>query len=83
MSNGTQLRVDVELAHAARDQLRGLAAEVEDDDAVGRLGLVVRRPVGRRRVERYLEICLDLGIVRRKHAMAGVGRLAVDGLAAL
>ena len=41
------------------------------------------RAVRRRRVERRLEIGLDLGVVGREDAVAGVGRLAVDRLAAL
>ena len=38
MSNGTISRVDARLAHAARDELRVLRAEVEDEDggAAGR-----------------------------------------------
>ena len=40
-----QLRVDVQLADAAGDQLGELAAEVEDDDRVGLGGV---GPVGRR-----------------------------------
>ena len=40
-----QLRVDVELAHPARDQLGELAPEVEDDDRTRAWS--VRRPVGR------------------------------------
>ena len=86
---GQQLRVDVQLAHAACDELRELAAEVEHDDAVGRLRRAVdrwagRRAVafGRRRVEGDLEVRLDLGVVGREDAVAGVGRLAMDGLAA-
>jgi hypothetical protein len=83
----------MELAHAAGDELGELAAEVEDHDRVGlfRLwraggagtGAVLCRALGRRRVERHLEVGLDLGVVRRENAMAGVGRLAMDGLAAL
>ena len=84
-----QLRVDVELADAPRDQLGELAAEVEDDDrrAVGRsaapAGPVVGRAVRGRGLERGLEVGLDLGVVGGEDAVAGVGRLAVDGLAAL
>ena len=37
----------------------------------------------RRGMERGLEIGLDLGIVRRQDAMAGVGRLAMDGPASV
>jgi len=83
----------VQLAHAAGDQLGELAAEVEDDDGVrlDRLwraggagtGAVQCRALGRRRVERHLEVGLDLGVVRRENAMAGVGRRAVDRGAAL
>ena len=83
-----QLRVDVELADAPGDQLRELAPEVEDDDRPpgrrrrpGRS--IVRRAVRRGRVERGLEIGLDLGVVRGEDAVAGVGGLTVDGLAAL
>ena len=45
---GQQLRVDVELADAARDELRELAAEVEDDDGV-RAPAAASRPAGGRR----------------------------------
>ena len=83
-----QLRVDIELAHAAGDELSELAAEVEDDD--GALAgvrrarrSVVSRTVERGRIERCLEIGLDLGVVRCEDAVAGVGGLTVDGLAAL
>ena len=38
---------------------------------------------GRGRVEGDLEVGLDLGVVGRQDAVAGVGELAVDGLAAL
>ncbi len=46
-----QLRVDIELAHASRDELGELAAEIEDDDGlavvgVGRGGAIGRRAVG-------------------------------------
>ena len=74
-----QLGVDVQLPHAAGDQLGELAAEVEDDDGVrllGRLGLDALR---RRRVERLLEVGLDLGVVRGENPMARICRLAVDG----
>ena len=79
---GQQLGVDVQLAHAPRDELGELAAEVEHDDGVrllGRLGLDALR---RRRVERLLEVGLDLGVVGGEHPMAGVRRLAVNGSAA-
>jgi hypothetical protein len=39
--------------------------------------------VGRGRVERYLEIGLDLSVVRGKDAMPGICLLAVNRLAAL
>ncbi len=73
-----ELGVDVELAHAPRDQLGELAAEVEHDDRVrllGRLGLDALRWSG---VERLLEVRLDLGVVGGEHAVAGVRCLAVD-----
>ena len=44
---------------------------------------VVGRAIRGRRLERRLEIGLDLGVVGGEDAMAGVGRVAVDGLAAL
>ena len=84
-----QLRVDVQLAHAARDELGELAAEVEHDHAVGRFrgdedrGPVVRGTVGRRRVERDLQVGLHLRVIRREDPVAGVGERAVHGLAAL
>jgi hypothetical protein len=34
-----QLRVDIELAHAPRDELGELAAEVEDDDGLAVVGV--------------------------------------------
>ena len=82
-----QLRVDVELAHAARDELGELAAEVEDDDGlavvgVGRGGTIGGRAIRGGRLERGLEVGLDLGVVRGKDPVAGVRGLAVDGLAA-
>ena len=83
-----QLGVDVELADAASDQLGELAAEVEDDDRSGHRGrgailLVVDGAIGGWCLERGLEIGLDLRVVRGEDAMAGVGRVAVDGLAAV
>ena len=83
-----QLRVDVELAHPARDQLRELAAEVEDDDRAGRTGRgatgsVVGGAVRGRGLERRLEVGLHLGVVRGEDPVAGVRRLAVDRLAPL
>ena len=78
-----ELRVDVELADAARDQLGELAAEVEDGDdpALRGRGPVARGAVRSGRVQRRLEIGLDLGVVRCKDTVAGVGGLTVDGLA--
>ena len=84
----------MELAHAPGDQLGELAAEVEDDDGVGlgaaRLaagerapGQVQVRAWRGRRVEGDLQVRLDLGVVGRQDAVARVGRLTVDGLAAL
>ena len=84
---GQQLRVDIELADAARDELGELAAEVEDDDGlavvgVGRGGAIGGRAIRGGRLERGLEVGLDLGVVRGKDPVAGVRGLAVDGLAA-
>ena len=81
-----ELRVDVELADAAGDQLGELAAEVEDDDRAGFGGRGAGRPVVARAIrgrglERGLEVRLDLGIVGGEDPMPGVGRFAVDGLA--
>ncbi len=83
-----QLGVDVELAHSASDELGELAAEVEDDDGPGYRGrgatlLVVGGAIGGWGLERGLEIGLDFRVVRGEDAMAGVGRVAVDGLAAV
>jgi hypothetical protein len=83
-----QLGVDVELAHAAGDELGELAAEVEHDHRSGRdrrraAGAIVWGAVGSRRLERGLEVRLDLGIVGSEDAVARVGRLAVDRLAAV
>jgi hypothetical protein len=81
-----QLRVDVELADAAGDQLGELGSEIQHRDHAG-LGLhrsdrrIRGRAVRRRRVERDLQVGLDLGIVWREHAVAGIRRLAVHGLA--
>ena len=63
-----ELRVDVELADAAGDQLGKLAAEVQDGDDAGlrydgRGGRVIVRADGGRRVEGNLEIGLNLSIV--------------------
>ena len=76
----------MQLADAAGDQLGELAAEVEDDDRIGLadVGAVAVRSRRRGgRVERGLEIGLDLGVVGGEDAVAGVRGLAVDGLAAL
>ena len=85
---GQQLGVDVQLAHAAGDELRELGAEVEDrDDARLRDDGGDRRvaggAVGGGGVERDLEVGLDLGVVGGQDPVAGVGRLAVDRLAPL
>ena len=75
----------MELADAAGDELGELAAEVEDDDGVGGpivAGRSAAAPLRGGRVERGLEVGLDLGVVGGEDAVAGVGRLAVDGLAA-
>jgi hypothetical protein len=63
--------------------LSGLAAEIEYDDAVGRFAFCRRGAHRRRRVQRNFEVGLYFGVVRREHAVAGVGRFAVDGLAAV
>jgi hypothetical protein len=63
--------------------LGGLSAKVKDDHAVRSLGLVSRRPNRCGRVEGDLEIGLNLGIVRRQDAVAGIRRLAVDCLTVL
>ncbi len=78
-----ELRVDVQLANTAGDQLGELAAEVEDDDRVRLDGSVAGGSLRSRRVERGLEIGLDLGVIGGEDAVAGVRGLAVDGLAAL
>ena len=80
-----QLRVNVELTDSTRDQLRVLASEIEYDDGVG-LGHgrgIRQRSIGRRRLEGGLEIGLDLGVVGGEHTMAGIRRVAVNGLAPL
>ena len=64
------------------------AAEVQDGDGAGGLvgatrWLVVPVAIGCRRVERDLEIRLDLGIVGCEDPMARVGERSVHGLAAL
>jgi hypothetical protein len=68
----------MQLAHAARDQLGELAPEVQDDDRVG-LGWDIAGALWGRRVERLLEVGLDLGVVRREDPVTGVRCLAVDG----
>ena len=73
-----QLGVDVQLAHTASDELCELAAEVEDRDRLRLLGRLGLDPLRRWRVERLLEVRLDLGVVGREDAVAGVGGLAVD-----
>ena len=78
-----ELGVDVQLAHAPRDQLGELAAEVEHHDRVRLLGRLGRHPLRRSGVERLLEVGLDLGVVRGEDAVAGVGGLAVDRPAAI
>ena len=50
---------------------------------VRRLWIVILDAIWRGRVERYFEVCLDLGIIGREDAMARVGGLAMDCLAAL
>ncbi len=87
---GQQLRVDVQLAHAPRDQLGELAAEVQHDDRTrcGGHGLraawpVIRGALRRRGLERGLEIRLHLGVIGSEDPVPGVRRLAVDRLATL
>ena len=80
---GQQFGVDVELAYAASDQLRELAAEVEDRDRSRGGRDLGRGAIRGRRVERGLEIRLDLRVIGGKDTMPGIRRLAVDGLAAL
>ena len=77
-----ELRVDVQLPNATGDQLGELAAEVEDDDRVGLDRSVVVRSIGRWRLERRLEVGLYLRVIGGEDSVAGVRRLAVDGLAA-
>jgi hypothetical protein len=75
---GKELAVDMQLAHAARDQLGELAPEVQDDDRVG-LGWHLAGPLWRGRVERLLEVRLDLGVVRGEDPVTRVRCLAVNG----
>ncbi len=75
---GQQLGVDVELPDPASDELRELAAEVEDGDGAGGLvgtrdGLVTPVPIRGGRVERDLEIRLDLGVVGCQDPVPRVG----------
>ena len=82
-----ELGVDLHLAHAPGDELGRLAAEVQDHD---RVGLATRRgrrligclALGGRSAERRLEVGLHLRVVGRQHTVAGVGRFAMDRLAA-
>ena len=74
-----QLGVDVQFAHATRDELGELPAEVEHGHRRGLLGCLGLDPLRRRRVERLLEVGLDLGVVGGEDAVAGVRGLAVDG----
>jgi hypothetical protein len=79
-----QLGIDVELADPAGDELGELAAEVEDDDrSGGRRGGIWAGAIRGRGVQCGLEVGLDLRIVRCEDAVPGIGRLTVDGLAAL
>ena len=91
---GQELRVDMQLPDAPRNQLRVLAPKVEDHDGVGLApaalptgdgptGAVDRGAFGRGRIERGLEVGLHLRVVRGEDTMAGVGELSVNGLAAL
>jgi hypothetical protein len=73
-----ELGVDVQLADATRDELGELAAEVEDGDGVGLLGGLGLDTQRGWRVERLLEVGLDLGVIGGEDAVAGVGRLPVD-----
>jgi hypothetical protein len=81
-----QLRVDVQLADAPRDELGELAAEVEDDDGravvrIRRGGPILGRTLRGRRLERRLQVGLDLGVVGGEDPVAGVRLLTVDRLA--
>ena len=76
-----QLGEDVQFAHAAGDELGELAAEVEHGDGLRAGADLFGGTIGRRRVQRGLEVDLHLGIVRGQDPVAGVGRLAVDRLA--
>ena len=88
MSCGQEFAVDIEFADPSRDELGELAAEVEDHDGLAILGVggggtVIRRSVRAGGLQRRFEVGLHLGIVRGQDAMAGVGRLTVNGLATL
>ncbi len=88
---GQQLGVDVELADPPGDELGELAAEVQDHHRVrltGRCaagdagpGSILGRALRAGRLEGGLEVGLDLGVVGGQDPVAGVGDLAVDGLA--
>ena len=78
-----ELGVDVQLSHAPGDELGELAAEVEHRHGVGLLGRLGLDPPRWRRVERLLEVGLDLRVVGREDSVAGVRRLSVDRSATL
>jgi hypothetical protein len=73
-----ELRIHVQLAYATRDELGELAAEVEHRHGVRVLRSFGLDALRRWRVERLLEVCLDLGVVGGEDPVAGVRRLAVD-----
>ena len=87
-----QLGVDVQLADATGDQLGELAPEVEHHHGVrlrtggcfgsGPAGAIGDRALGDGCLQRGLEVGLDLGVVGRHDPVTGIGRRAVDGLAA-
>ena len=83
VSCGQQLGVDVELAHASRDQLGELAPEVEDRHGVGLFRGLGGDALRRRRVEGLLEVRLDLGVVWGEDAVPRIRGLAVDRPSAL
>jgi hypothetical protein len=78
-----ELRVHVQLADASRDELRELAAEIENRDGIRSLGRLGLDALGRWGVQRLLEVGLDLGVVGGEDAVPGVRGLAVDRAAAL